>query len=340
MNFAVSISGTVFCLLQIFRRHGNHARLFFQRVHILDHAIGNQILPFVGLEAVLILLQLINVLVLEQKLLLFDNQERSTDAASVRVNSDLSFSDLPDYGHLGHNDVHVAAQLLQSGHQMVRVSVYADPAAVHEHFGRVVNGGRRDLLQILHAPLFQKLQYGIYLRANRNVGHESQIFDQADGVALGRLGRTNNAPLGVVQLARLGQFAVAANRRVHTTQMRQSGRVRESVEHLGDAGARLMRFLLVAPVAGRQRVLEAVGYDQRLDRHFHIERLTFVQVVLGIGLHLFDESAKEAPEEEGKKRTGQVEPLVADVIAVVELASAQRRQQQPMDHVAEKIGFF
>lgn len=51
-------------------------------------------------------------------------------------------------------------------------------------FDSLCNGCRWDLLQVLHAPLFQKLQDGWWLRAHRDVGHEGQILHQTHSVTL------------------------------------------------------------------------------------------------------------------------------------------------------------
>lgn len=48
-------------------------------------------------------------------------------------------------------------------------------------------------------------------------------------------------------------------------------------------------------------------------------------------------TGKEAPpsEQEGQQWPGEVQPLVAIVISVVQLSSAKSSQQQPVDHVPE-----
>ena len=84
----------------------------------------------------------------------------------------------------------------------------------------------------LHRPLFEELENRLRLAADRNVGHESEILDEADRLALGRLGWTHEAPLRVVQLARLCEFALATDRRVAAAQMRERRRVGEAIEHL------------------------------------------------------------------------------------------------------------
>lgn len=99
--------------------------------------------------------------------------------------------------------------------------MHADPAAVDEDLGGVGDGARGDLLEILHGPLLEELEDRRGLRADAYVGHEGEILDEPDGRALGRLRRTEHAPEGVVQLTGPGQLAVAADRRVDATQVRE-----------------------------------------------------------------------------------------------------------------------
>ena len=46
------------------------------------------------------------------------------------------------------------------------------------------------------------------------------------------LSRTDHAPVGVVQLTGPGQFSVAADRRVESTQVGERGRKRQSIQNL------------------------------------------------------------------------------------------------------------
>ncbi len=232
MNLTVGVRRAVLGLLQVLGVHGNHARVLLQRVHILDHALGDQLLPRVRLGVALALLELIDVATLEQQLLILDNEERSANAARVRVDANLSLLDLANDGHLGHDDVHVTTQLLERVDELIGVAVHTDPAAVDKHLGGLLDGGRRDLVQILHAPLLEELENRVDLRADGHVGHQSEVLDEADGVALGRLRRTDDAPLRVVELTGLGELAIATDRRVHATQMRQGRGECEAIQHL------------------------------------------------------------------------------------------------------------
>ena len=130
------------------------------------------------------------------------------------------------------------------------------PTTVDKDLGGISNWWGSNLLEVLHAPLLQELQNGGRSVTDRHVSHESKIFDlkrrqmmssclhwiikelfsnfrhpyQADSGSLGCLGRADHAPKCVVQLTRLGQFTVATDRRVDTTQVRQGGCVGQSIK--------------------------------------------------------------------------------------------------------------
>ena len=141
-----------------------------------------------------------------------------------------------------------------------------------------------------------------------------------------------------MQLPRLRQLSVAADRRVDAPQVRQGRGVGQPVEHLADAGPGLVSLLLVAPVARRQGVLEPVRYRARLYGQLQVEVFPLVDELLGVHPHLLHEVSEEAAEEEGEEGTGQVKSLVAVVIPVVQLPSAQRGEEQPVHHVPQEVG--
>ena len=64
-----------------------------------------------------------------------------------------------------------------------------------------------------------------------------------------------------------------------------------------------MRLLLVAPVAGGERVLEAVGDDARLDGQLQVEVLAAVDELLRVDAHLL----RQVPEEPADGRGSGVE---------------------------------
>ena len=87
---------------------------------------------------------------------------------------------------------------------------------------------------IVTLSLLKKGKDGLRGRADRDVGHQSEVFYQADRLPLWRLRRADETPMCVVQLARFGKLALAADWRVHAPQMREGRRERQTVEHLGD----------------------------------------------------------------------------------------------------------
>ncbi len=151
----------------------------------------------------------------------------------------------------------------------------ADPATVYKDLGGIGDGARCNFFQVLHAPLLQELQDGRGRVSHRDVSHECQVLDEADCGTFRRLSRTDHAPEGVVQLTRFRQLSVATDRRVDATKMRESGRVGQSVQHLGDSSSSLVSFLLISPVASSQRVPQAVRNDPA-----RTQDLTYEQSVL------------------------------------------------------------
>ena len=64
---------------------------------------------------VLSLLELVDVPPLQQQLLFLHDQQGPTDASGVRVDPDLSLSDVPDHRHLGtHAHTHTSSVSMQS----------------------------------------------------------------------------------------------------------------------------------------------------------------------------------------------------------------------------------
>ena len=86
-------------------------------------------------------------------------------------------------------------------------------------------------------PLVEELEDGLGRGADRDVRHQREILHQPDRLPLGRLRRAHHPPVRVVQLARLRQLALAADRRVQPAEVRQRRRERQPVEHLRHPGA-------------------------------------------------------------------------------------------------------
>lgn len=156
---------------------------------------------------------------------------------------------------------------------------------------------------------------------------------------LGRLRGAHHPPQRVVQLPRLGQLALPPDGRVDAPQVREGRGVREPVEHLRHArahGAR--RAALRAPVARRERVLEALADRARLDGKGDVD----VAPVVGGALHgtadVLAQLAEQLAEQAGEQGAPQVEALVGVVVSVVLGPAAQPAGQQPVRHVPHEEG--
>ena len=98
---------------------------------------------------------------LKEELLVLHNEQRSTDAPSVRVDPYLPLSDVPHHGHLRHDDVHLPAESSERAHQMLRLTVDANPTTIDKYLCRTVKDkcDKRLLVYILYIILFIKGDY-------------------------------------------------------------------------------------------------------------------------------------------------------------------------------------
>jgi hypothetical protein len=359
------------CGREVLGGHCNHDRFLLFGVEELDLARLEQVVPRVVVlvvgrkRLVLRLLESADVVLGDDELLLLrDDEERSTDAASVRVEPELLLTDIADDRDL-RLDVGTPAQADEVFRELVGVAVDADPDAIDEDLGCRRRAGV--LLELLETPLVEELLDRGRVGADRDVRHEREVLDKTARLTFGRLGRADHAPVRVVQLARLGNLAVAADRRVAPPQMRQRRGKRVAVQDLRDTRPGLHRLLLVAPVAGRERILETVRDGRRPDGRVQLERLARLDALstggrgegvnaeqrkpratetwrqahlLQVPVDVLRELLEEHAEEAGEERAGEVEALLAEVIAVVELAPLERGEQEPVDHVAKEVGLL
>ena len=65
-----------------------------------------------------------------------------------------------------------------------------------------------------------------------DVGEKGEILDKTNGASFGRFGRTDDAPLRVVELSRSRELSISREGRVATSKMRKGGRERQSIENL------------------------------------------------------------------------------------------------------------
>ena len=76
-----------------------------------------------------------------------------------------------------------------------------------------------------------------------------------------------------MQLPWSRQFTVPPNGRVESAEVGEGGGKGESVQHLRDASPSLVSFPLVSPIAGGQRILQAVCDGPGLDGQLQVEVL-------------------------------------------------------------------
>ena len=98
--------------------------------------------------------------------------------------------------------------------QFCRSLSNADPCAIDKYFDL--------LIQIFGG--FNRLDFGderrdVFIegraiRRNRNMCHVTDVFDDADRLALGRLGETQEPPRRIVQFARCNEFSALFQRRI------------------------------------------------------------------------------------------------------------------------------
>jgi len=62
--------------------------------------------------------------------------------------------------------------------------------------------------------------------------------------------------------------------------------------------------------------------------------------LLEVPVHVLGQLAEEHAEQGGEERAGEVEPLGAKVVAVVELAALERGEEEAVHHVAEEEGLL
>mmetsp|Transcript_19899 Transcript_19899/g.33422 ORF Transcript_19899/g.33422 Transcript_19899/m.33422 type:complete len:272 (-) Transcript_19899:1116-1931(-) len=210
------------------------------------------------------------------------------------------------------------------------------PAPIDEDLGGTRDDARRDLLQVLRVPLLQELQDGRGGGAHGNVGHKREVLHQPASLALGGLRGANHAPMAVVKLARLGEFALAADGRVEAPQMRQRGRVREPIQHLRDPRPHPLLALL-APVARRQRVLQPLADRLRLDGIREINLLPAVNTLLHVNAHVFGHLAEQHAEQAAQQGPRKIQTLVSVMITIILLSTPEGANQQPMDDVSKKV---
>ena len=75
------------------------------------------------------------------------------------------------------------------------------------------------LFEQFHVSLVHELNDGLGRRTNTDVTHERQVLDQTASLSFGCFCGTHKTPMGVVQLARLGDFSVTTDGSIRSSQM-------------------------------------------------------------------------------------------------------------------------
>src|SRR3989441_537519 len=257
-------------------------------------------------------LQLVDVFSREDDVAVLDDEQRASDAALVAVDDDLAHVlVIADVDFVAQEAG--AATFADLGHEVPRVLVEPDEVSVD------VDAGELGLLAFdLLGPEVGEEELDLFLRETfGHVDHEGAVLDQTAILAFRRLVRTQAAPLGRVQVARLEVRLGPRQRRCHAPQVAQGAHVRRAVEELADAGP------AADPVAGRERMEQALREQVRPNRRGDLQlaapRVRSLQLILQV-LH---EIREGDPEQILHQVAGELETLVRIVVFVVLPAHAE-----------------
>ncbi len=98
--------------------------------------------------------------------------------------------------------------------------MHTHPRAVDEYLGGIWIPQGLVFLQNFHVPRDHEFHDGFRRRTHADVAQERKVLDQATRLAFRRLSRANQAPVGIVKLARLRELAITADGRVGSPQVR------------------------------------------------------------------------------------------------------------------------
>eukprot|EP00568_Trieres_chinensis_P019218 CAMPEP_0183327902 /NCGR_PEP_ID=MMETSP0160_2-20130417/84003_1 /TAXON_ID=2839 ORGANISM="Odontella Sinensis, Strain Grunow 1884" /NCGR_SAMPLE_ID=MMETSP0160_2 /ASSEMBLY_ACC=CAM_ASM_000250 /LENGTH=611 /DNA_ID=CAMNT_0025496047 /DNA_START=360 /DNA_END=2190 /DNA_ORIENTATION=+ len=205
VDLAVRVRGRVRLVApQVLRLHGDHGGLLLLGVDVLHQPLHQEVGPRQLLLVRRGALQLHDVPLLDDEALVLHHEEGSADAPGVGVDAHLGLCDVPDDADL-RVDVDHAAEGAEGVDQGLGIAVDSDPVAVDEDLARGGLGdhGGEDVGQVLGAEFLEELHDGDLGGAGGDVGHEGEVFDEADGLSLRGFGRADHAPVGVVKLTRL-----------------------------------------------------------------------------------------------------------------------------------------
>mmetsp|Transcript_39028 Transcript_39028/g.94366 ORF Transcript_39028/g.94366 Transcript_39028/m.94366 type:complete len:291 (-) Transcript_39028:1653-2525(-) len=220
VNLAVCVSRRVRVFsVQILGFHGNHCCFFFFRINVFHNTFIQKIGPCQFRFAIKSL-KLNDMLFLQYQLLILNNEQRSTDTTSIRVDADFLCRNISHNRHFGI-DIHHSSERSESIHQRLWITMNTDPVSIDKNLAGIGFGNDRwqNIRQVFRRKLFQKFHDRNLCCTRRNVGHERQVLDQSYSLSLGSLSRTHHTPMRIVQLTRLGLFTRSSQRSVTASQM-------------------------------------------------------------------------------------------------------------------------
>mmetsp|Transcript_7249 Transcript_7249/g.11396 ORF Transcript_7249/g.11396 Transcript_7249/m.11396 type:complete len:237 (+) Transcript_7249:2582-3292(+) len=121
--------------------------------------------------------------------------------------------------------------------------------------------------------------------------------------------------------------------------MAEGGGKGQAVEHLRHPRAGVLRTLC-APVARGKGVLKPRCDGLGLDRECQLDVLPTVHTPLAVQAHVLAQLPKQLPEQHADEGPREVHALVAEMVAIVLVAAAQRAQQQPVHNISHVVRFF
>mmetsp|Transcript_21736 Transcript_21736/g.71902 ORF Transcript_21736/g.71902 Transcript_21736/m.71902 type:complete len:279 (+) Transcript_21736:1366-2202(+) len=225
VNLTVSILVEVVAA-NVLHQHGNVASLLFHHVDVLNEALTQDFRP----SRLLVLCHVDDVRSFQvQKSCFFVNDQQRTHQTSIVCGYEqFTFPNISCYPDLMNHasNRHLTPLLSQRVREVVGIVGHAHPDTVHEDLAKSRAGTdswRCQLFELFHTSSLKQLDYDLRCATDRDVGHEGKILDQTARLALGSLCWANDTPLCVVQLSRLCNFPLLADRCVGSSQMRESG---------------------------------------------------------------------------------------------------------------------
>ena len=191
-------------LVKIGDMHRNHCCFLFLNVEKLDQTLFQSIVEV----HTLCLLKAMYMSLSEENFVVLNDKDWPLHSASIRVEPDLLISDVTHNRDL-LGDLIGASEVLDTLQQVVRVVVRAEPVAIHKDLDVFTGSDHRfiPLLELLDAKVLQDGDEAADRPTNRNKCHQGKVLDEAAGCPFRCLSRADHAPVCVMELTWLGEFA-------------------------------------------------------------------------------------------------------------------------------------